>query len=500
MEKGVLGLNDNEIQEELLNADLKALGITEGEINNMETQEKQNLLTALKQSTKQQQEVTQNKQAPYSNNDDPISCGSSPNPTSVSDKNEIDISIDSPEEYPSLPSPSNKRVTKDVAYVRRNNQYQRPPLRPQQKLPQQQNQYQHPKKQIAEVITVNSNQEESDDEEVEEEDDEEVYEEVDEEEEEDDDDDDQSFNFPNFIDDNGCALKQQARKKPILRYIQYYTLPTQSSRDSVKTMLKHYNAWFRTWCALEKHNILPDGDNSFIANITRAKQDSIPSTSVSPETSISCSSKVTNDTQNNERPAPFGKSSSPDVEEIEVTEIKMAETSRLTPSASTLPRETRGHNVQTPSSSSSPAIALSFEEKWDQEGGSTSRKSVGKRNSMNNRSASSGYASPGKELHFQPKEPPKVEAKVQCPICQLDFLQSKVENHAAVCEGFPSETRSNQPTHSSKIEESNSKDGCTNSTVVELTNSESKVANKKRVAENEDNQTNKRMCVNSIKS
>ncbi|XP_075222277.1 uncharacterized protein LOC142324972 isoform X2 [Lycorma delicatula] len=453
MEKGVLGLNDDEIQEEILNADLKALGINEDDLSNMATQEKENLLAALKQSTssssEQPRESTsnQNKQASFMNTEEQSSSGSSPNPIAI-EKNDIEISIDSPEEYPSLPSPGNVNV-------KRNNQQ-----RQQQHSQPQQHQ---PKKpvQTINVITVSSNQEESDDDDDDDDDSGDEYIS----------DDDQFFNIPGFIDDNGSSLNQHARKKPIMRKVHFYTLPGQSNKDAVRSMLKYYNSWYKLWCSLEKNNVCAESDVSSVNNsLNKNATSPIDKSPLSPGSS-NYSLKTSNEVYNNDR-SPFKKSPSPEIEEIEITEIKQPENSRIirNAKAKTLPRESRVQNIQAPSSSSTPTIALNFEEKWNPENGTWT-------NARRGRSRTNNRISSEKEI--------KTEPKVQCPICQLDFLQSKVESHAAVCEGFPPDTRSNQPStsYSSKLEESKTKDDFERSNTVEITecNTDSKNAsNKKR--------------------
>jgi len=64
-------------------------------------------------------------------------------------------------------------------------------------------------------------------------------------------------------------------------------------------------------------------------------------------------------------------------------------------------------------------IEFDFEKKWD--AGTSSWR---------------GTPGSGQPRRLLPQTPVVDEEKVQCPICQQDFRKSKVEAHAALCEGY----------------------------------------------------------------
>lgn len=295
------------------------------------------------------------------NNDVRVSYDNNATIVSKPDKNEVNVTVDSPEEYPSLPSPSSLKRNQQQKRSFQNQQQQLQQYRQQhqhQQQPQNRQHHQQPqnrqqqqlqrlnqlppqsqlsKPKVAEqpvnVITINSNQEApeevdedeegDEDEEDEEEDDDDVEEYISE-------DEDQPFSFPGFIDDNAPSLNNCAREKPFLRNVQYYTLRGQYHKDAIKCMLKYYNSWHKAWCSLEKNNILPEDNHFIINNIKRNSlindDNSLPSTSKSTETSFSYSPKITNNDAHSNRKTVFEKSSSPDIEEVEITEIRSSGT------------------------------------------------------------------------------------------------------------------------------------------------------------------------------
>lgn len=362
--------SDEEIEEEIINDDLKCLGVKE-DLKSMDIQEKKHLLSAIKQST---EETSPGSSDTTDIKPEAVSPNNSPESTSRSMTSSPGNSPLNKNDFPELSTPGSARrphhtlrLPKPVSSV----------VSGTQKLSAT-------SQDVSETLP---------------------------------------FCLPFCMDDRCPPLVIPKKNISVKKNI-YHRKQGETNSEAVERMLSEHDEWkkkLEEMLTLQKLSSLENKHENGEAETTPNKQ--TPSFTSTPA-----------DDRDNETPlikecAP-GSSSKRWISTAENSTPK-AKTWNERENKRQRSNRKRGKILEQ-GTSSVPNVEFDFTEKWNPQTGAWS-------SSPSPAKSKNFYKRPTGGVGDNPKVEVVAEKKVQCPICQVHFLQSKVENHAAECEGFISD-------------------------------------------------------------
>uniref|UniRef100_A0A1B6GS20 UBZ4-type domain-containing protein n=1 Tax=Cuerna arida TaxID=1464854 RepID=A0A1B6GS20_9HEMI len=264
------------------------------------------------------------------------------------------------------------------------------------------------------------------------------------------------FTLPFFVNDGAPPLPPLDRP---MRQIKnpYYVIKGEPPAVALKRMLAHHDRWKQLYQAeinrLESHALGEDGEESEQRDSPRSSpkvedKENDPYDFV-PESPIHIPSKMYTGTRkretnkvsdvtlqpNNRNLQPSSRtlqrkaSRDSDCEEIEP--LLKPEEPKGSERISTRTRGKRNRkqmsNNEKNQTETNTNVEFDFDKKWDPRSSAWQGSQTPSSSSLNNQTPN---------RRSLPGIPVVEEEKVQCPICQRNFAQSKVENHAATCEGY----------------------------------------------------------------
>ncbi|XP_046674724.1 uncharacterized protein LOC124363519 [Homalodisca vitripennis] len=272
------------------------------------------------------------------------------------------------------------------------------------------------------------------------------------------------FTLPFLVNDGAPPLPPLDRP---LRHIKnpYYVMKDEVPAVALKRMLAHHDRWKQQYQAeinrLESHALGEDGEESEQDGEESESRNSARSSpkvedkendpyDFNPESPIHITSKKytgprkreTNkdsdvtlqpnnrNLQPNSRTLQRKASRDSDCEEIEpLLKPEDPKISDWIPTTRTRGKRNRKQmsNIEKNQTESSTNVEFDFDKKWDPRSSAWHGSQTPGSSSLNNQTPN---------RRSLPGTPMVEEEKVQCPICQRNFAQSKVENHAATCEGY----------------------------------------------------------------
>lgn len=376
--------SDEEIEEEIINDDLKCLGVKE-DLKSMDLQEKKNLLSAIKQSTEETSPGSSDTADIKPVRMEAVSPNNSPESTRRSISSSPGNSPLNKNDYPELSTPGSAR--------RPHNTLRLPKL-------------------MSSVVSGTQKLSATSQ--------------------------DGSETLPfclPFCMDDRCPPLVMPKKNIFVKKNVYHRKQGETSSETVERMLSQHDEWkkkLEEMLTLQKLSTLDiiDTENKH----ENGEAETTPNKQSTPAETTPKKQSTPADDRDNEtlliKEYATGSSSKRWISTAENSTPK-AKTWNERENKRQRSNRKRGKILEQ-GTSSVPNVDFDFTEKWNPQTGTWS-----------------SSPSPAKSKNFYKRQTggvgdnPKVEVvtekKVQCPICQVHFLQSKVETHAAECEGFISD-------------------------------------------------------------